>query len=280
MFLAPHIVRSAYAITIFCAIFFSSLSAATNIPIQEEQAMQEHFSHLAHKPGAVVFTPPVGWFLADPKALPNNVKIMVVGKGAPGYPPSINLSTEKFSGGLKQYLKIVKNINEKNGDEWKDLGTIRTEAGNASLSQVDIQSKWGTERLMHVILEKNGMIYILTAAAMKSEFPKYYKDFFSSLRSLRINPDSIELVKDNTRRTALEKTIHDLKQDWIVYYQKYKQTAQNIPADQLSERAFNSENFQKPYWESFKSLLVKNYADMGIEWQTQLLKKTQEDLFN
>lgn len=86
----------------------------------------------------------------------------------------------------------MKDINTNRGDDWKDLGTIRTEAGDASLSQVDTKSKWGIERLMHVILEKNGTIYILTAAALKNDFPKFYKEFFNSMRSLRFNAEVIE----------------------------------------------------------------------------------------
>ncbi len=171
------------------------LFAATNIPMAEEKVIQEHFAAIAQEPGAVMFTPPEGWLLADPKALPENVRVMVVGKGAKEYPPSMNLTIETFAGTLKQYLKIVKAINENKGDEWKDLGTIQTEAGEASLSQVDIKSNWGTERLMHVILLKNGTAYILTAAALKDEFPKFYKDFFNSMRSLRINKDDIGMAK-------------------------------------------------------------------------------------
>lgn len=255
-------------------LLFVPLNAATNIPLGEEKAIQEHFAELAQDPGTVTFTPPQGWFLADPKALPPTVKVMVVGKSSTDYPPSINLSTEKFSGTLKQYLKIIKNLNENRGDDWKDLGTIRTEAGDASLSQVDIKSKWGTERLMHVILEKNGTVYILTAAALKNEFPKYYKEFFNSMRSLRINKDALELVKDGSRRNALQKATNDLKQAWAAYYQKYKQTSNDVS----SESAFESEDFQKKYWNPYKTMLARDYGDMGPTWQKQMLDKAQGDL--
>ncbi len=174
---------------VFSLGLLSFSSAATNMSPAEEKALQTSFSTLAKEPGAVLFTPPTGWVVADPKSLLPNVKIMVVGKGARDYPPSMNLTIERFSGTLKQYLRIVKVINENRGDEWKDLGLIRTEAGDASLSQVDTKSKWGTERLMHVILIKDQTVYILTAAALKEEFPKFYKEFFNSLRSLRINKE-------------------------------------------------------------------------------------------
>ncbi len=79
----------------------------------------------------------------------------------------MNLSTQLFPGTLKDYLKNVKNINEAQGYFWKDLGSITTEAGPASLSQVDTKTEYGDVRQMHVILLKNGRIYILTASALK-----------------------------------------------------------------------------------------------------------------
>lgn len=138
--------------------------------------------------GTVMFDPPSGWLMADPDKLPENVLVMVVGKGEHEFPPSINLSTEEYSGTLKEYLKIVKEINDGQGADWKDLGTVRTQAGEASLSQVDIETEWGYVKMMHVILIRDEVTYILTAAALKEEFPKFYKDFFNSLRSLSFNP--------------------------------------------------------------------------------------------
>lgn len=136
---------------------------------------------------SILFTPPPGWKLADSNSLLPSVKTMVVGKGAHEYPPSINLGTEVYSGTLKQYLKRIKEINDSEGASWKDLGKLRTQAGEASLSQVDKKTEWGEVRMMHVILKKDGIIYILTAASLKNEFPKFYKDFFASMSSLRFS---------------------------------------------------------------------------------------------
>lgn len=133
----------------------------------------------------VLFTPPPQWTMVEPNALPKNVKAMVIGKGKGNFPPSINLGIEKYPGTLRQYLKIIKSLNESQGTPWKDLGSIRTAAGEASLSQVDTATEWGEIRMMHVILNKDGMIYMLTAAAKKDEFPQYYKLFFESMQSLR-----------------------------------------------------------------------------------------------
>jgi hypothetical protein len=155
----------------------------------------EDYQRVAQEPGAIVFSPPKGWHLADANALPPHVRVMVVGKGSHEFPPSINLSTEEFEGTLKDYLRIVKEINLSQGSEWKDLGTLRTAAGEASLSQADAFTEWGKIRMMHVILYRNGVIYILTAAALQEEFPRFYKTFFESLRSLRINQDPDEMAE-------------------------------------------------------------------------------------
>lgn len=143
----------------------------------------------------VLFTPPAGWRLADANSLPAHVRVMIVGAGPSSFPPSMNLSSEPFTGSLKQYLKTVKNLNSAQGYEWKDLGTIKTEAGNASLSQVDTKSQWGDVRLMHVIMIHHGHVYILTASALKDEFSIFYKDFFAAMRSLRVAQD----VKDSKK---------------------------------------------------------------------------------
>ena len=141
----------------------------------------------------VQFVPPAGWRFAEKQEELKSVQLIVVGKGSHEFPPSINLSTEKYTGTLKDYLKIVKSLNEKQGSQWKDLGSIQTEAGPASLSQIDMKTSWGEVREMHVILSKNQMIYILTAAALKEEFPKFYKDFFQAMRSLKINKTVVEI---------------------------------------------------------------------------------------
>jgi len=109
---------------------------------------------------------------------------MVVGKSNTEYPPSMNLGMEPFSGSLDEYLKIVKAINDSQNAEWKSLGTIHTKAGPGNLSQVDMTTSWGSVRLMHVILVKDGQAYILTAAARRDEFPRFYRQFFKSMRSL------------------------------------------------------------------------------------------------
>jgi len=176
-----------YVLSVATLISFTILKAEGTAPSNTESPLQDNYQKTAHQPGAILFTPPQGWKAVDPSILTSSVKAMVIGKGAHEFPPSINLGTEAFKGTLKQYLKRIKELNKSQGSEWKDLGTVRTEAGEASLSQVDRKTQWGDVRMMHIILSKDDTIYIMTAASLKEEFPKFYKDFFNSLRSLRFN---------------------------------------------------------------------------------------------
>lgn len=179
-------------LALFWICFFDSClatpqeSPSSKTPASPSQTLEKPSKS---QEGFILFTPPAGWRLADANSLPAHVRVMVVGAGASSFPPSMNLSSEPFTGSLKQYLKTVKNLNTAQGYEWKDLGTIKIKAGNASLSQVDTKSQWGDVRLMHVIMIHDGYVYILTASALKDEFSILYKDFFAAMRSLRVAHD-------------------------------------------------------------------------------------------
>lgn len=271
-------VSISFYLALIASTTFSN-AMATAAPVNQEQS-EQHIAPTTNEnaPGAVMFIPPQGWRYAETKDLPRSVQVMVVGKGAGNFPPSINLATEKYAGTLKQYLKIVKSINDAKGSEWKDLGTIRTEAGDASLSQVDQKNQWGVTRMMHVMLIKNGTVYILTAAALKDEFPVYYKDFFNSLRSLRINKNLYEMVSNAKKRTELLTAADNVKIAWKSAYAARKKSLGNTEPDVLAEEVFKSDDFQSKQWIPFKEMLSKDYSEMGDDWNKQLLNQLHEEL--
>ena len=191
-----------FSLTLLSRLFYIESAFAEEIKNSKEiVGIEENYFNNAREEGAIMFNPPEGWHIADPKALPPSVKLMVVGKGNSIFPPSINLGVEKYNGDLKSYLKMIKSINESQGSEWKDLGTIKTQAGIASLSQIDAKTEWGVVRMMHVILLQDGTntAYILTAAALKEEFSKHYKDFFKSMKSLRFNMSASDTIPDKDK---------------------------------------------------------------------------------
>lgn len=234
------------------------LSAPIGVAGEEKEMRSETYDPM-NEPGSVMFTPPQGWRYADPSQLGKAVQLMVVGEGASHFPPSINLATESYDGTLKDYLKIMKKINDVEGSVWKDLGTIKTHAGNASLSQVDIKNQWGEVREMHVVLKKKNTIYILTVAALKDEFSKYYKNFFESMRSLKINKEFDEMISSPSLREELLKKIAALKM-----------------ASQ--KESFDSPTFQNTEWSPFLNFLKDKYSFMGAKWIGYVEKRVESDL--
>lgn len=219
----------------------------------------------------LTFTPPAGWGLAPRETLTPAIKVMVVGKGQKEYPPSINLATENWSGTLKDYLKVVKDLNDAHSTDFKDLGKVKTEAGEAILTQEDITTKWGDVRQMHLFYLHDGVVYILTSASLKEEFPKYYKEFFSSMTSLRINKGVFDMIADQKRREMLS-----MASDNLVKAFREMMTSQKMPSNQV----FTSAEFQKNFWEPFKNMVMKEYGDMGDNWQNMLLGQMQTTMIN
>ena len=226
----------------------------------------------------VLFAPPQGWFSAPTDPHFPTVKFMVVGKAATTFPPSINLSTEPYPFTLKQYLKNIKNKNAAEGNEWKDLGSIKTEAGTASLSQVDTLTQWGKIRRMHVILLKNGRIYILTAAALVDEFSVYYKDFFDSMRSLKIINDPYEVISNPEDKKELQKTAGELQKQWAILLKQKKIENPALNDREVKQNLFIDQQFQDSLWKPFKQKIEKQYSMLGPEWLNLYLQIIEENL--
>ncbi len=265
-------------------LFFSLLSAKEPTPANATSPTKKN-SEEKSKPqekeeGIVYFTPPSGWRMADPNVLPSHVRVMVVGSGPSAFPPSLNLSWEPYKGTLKDYLKIIKNMNSAQGYEWKDLGSIRTEAGNGSLSQVDTKSQWGEVRLMHVILVKNGNVYILTASALKNDFSIFYKDFFAAMRSLKIVNDLYEFLPDTQQRTQLKNATAKLQTQWKNLVAEKQKEDPSIALNDIQESVFANQNFQNTIWKPFLEMLDQKYGQLGAEWLALFKQKMENDLFN
>lgn len=261
------------------SLYATSLPPSQLSP-QEERQIQEDFRHAAREPGSLLFAPPEGWRLADPKSLPPNIEFMVVGKGRHEMPPSINLSLESFDGSLKDYLKIVKSINEAQKTDWKDLGTIRTEAGDGSLSQVDMPSEWGELRLMHVILVNDGHAYIVTAAALKDEFPHFYKEFFKAFRSLRFAPKQVAQDSSHlpaVRKAALEQAKNNLKRNWKAMFQKELQNNPHLPPQEVAQNVLTTNAFQQ-HWKNFETTIQKKFAEMDEAWKQGIIEQMRQEL--
>lgn len=256
---------------VFCLMAFSLKITAQNIDRKEQ--IKEPLSQ-REAPGIAVFTPPKGWRTAEQNALSPHIKVLVVGpKLQNEMPPTMNLMIEPYDGTLKTYLKSVKKINDSHGDAWKDLGTLKTKAGDASLSQVEIRSKWGGEKLMHAIIVKKGYAYVLTASASKSEFGRFYQQFYTSLRSLQIFDNPLDIITEPNKRKQLEAAYERIQN-------AFNQSLATLDATTHTskELLFQSTEFQNNYWQPFKASLERDYAGMGTDWQETVLNNLKEKL--
>jgi len=138
------------------------------------------------------FIPPKNWQAIAEKKLPQNVTQMAKGYGKKELPPSINLSIEKTSLNIEQYTKAIKAVHLSNRlNSWVKLGNIDTAAGEAVLTQIRSKCEWGAIRMLQCFMVKNGHAYVITTTALEEEFPKFYREFFSSIQSLQFTSSGI-----------------------------------------------------------------------------------------
>lgn len=140
---------------------------------------------------SLMIVPPKGWMQTS--SPPEGVQHFFVPKDHKQLLPAISVAQEPFAGTLNDYLEIIKELNRTYGSEWKDLGMTNTAAGRANLSQTDLETEKGKVQLLHLILLREGTIYVLTAMALKEEFPRFYKEFFEALRSIHMMNEETRL---------------------------------------------------------------------------------------
>jgi hypothetical protein len=242
-----------------------------------------HFHFLsAEEPASetLTFSPPAGWGLAPRELLTENIKVMVMGKGDHEYPPSINLTLEPWNGTLLEYLKVIRDLNDSQSSNFKELGQVKTEAGEAFLTQEDMRTKWGEVRQMHLLHLHKGTVYILTAASMKEEFPKFYKDFYSSMTSLRIIKNVFDTVPDEKKRQSLKQATTEMGRAFQLLVGQQKKANPNLAPGPLLQQVFSGADFQTKFWEPFKTRLSIEYTEMGPEWQNLVLGQVQTSLVN
>ena len=140
------------------------------------------------------FIPPKGWEAVEQDALSRQVKIAFIKKEVKeGFCPSLNLVEEQISGNLNDYLNSVKAIHEQNRtNRWRKLGKVQTASGEADLTEIDTTTPFGPVRLLQLFLLKEQCVYIITAAALKKDIPRFYADFQKSFHSLTLEPKAFE----------------------------------------------------------------------------------------
>lgn len=140
-----------------------------------------------------IANPPKGWeCIHDPSQLPHKVKVIYIGKGIANHPftPSINVSCEKTSLPINEYVTVAKAYHEGQYDtRCTLLGKVKTAAGTAELLQIDRSSQWGAMRFIQAMLIRDGEAYVVTATCLKNDFSTLSSQLFKAIQSLTI-PES------------------------------------------------------------------------------------------
>lgn len=167
------------------------------------------------------FLPPQGWEIAQLKTPSPHVKIGFIGKGSTDFRPSLNLAFEEVDVSLKDYIKAVKELQLSDPtNKWRDLGKFPTKAGIGRLTEMSNTSPWGEIKIYQAIFVEKGMAYILTAAVLKEDFPKFQAELMKAFRSLSVTDDLCSAIPDAQERGLFQSfyatlgTNEDKEEEW------------------------------------------------------------------
>lgn len=213
--------------------------------------------------------PPSGWEIASTTSS-SNVRVAFVKKTKGSFRPSLNLTTEQVNISPEKYLKAVQKLHEADHQtQWRYLGQIHTPHGTGELTELDVSAEWGDVRMLQLILFRNHIAYIVTAASLKKDFPDHYKDFYSVFQNIQFTNNLVDALTHPEQREQLQKAQASLTEAW-------KAALASSPQEPL--RLFQSSKFQKKHWAPFHKIIEKKYGDMGAHWQFLIIKTTQEQL--
>lgn len=198
------------------------------------------------------FFPPSGWEIAQLKTPSPHVKIGFIGKGSTDFRPSINLAFEEVDVSLKDYIKAVKELQLADPTtKWRDLGKFPTQAGTGRLTEMSNTSPWGEIKIYQAIVVENNQAYILTAAVLKEDFPKFQAELMKSFRSLALTDDIWTPIPDANQRGQFQSfftslgSYEDKEEEW--------------------------ENLQKQ---------VESISQLGPYWQFLALQEGRSKIYN
>lgn len=269
--------KFSYARTYLFILFFIAQLATWTSPLEAKASKPKNA--VEDESLSCYFLPPKGWEYIDPKVLPPLVKVMIRGKGVGELPPSINLAVEKTDSTIEEYLNAIKTMNQLDRcTRWSRLGTMPSQAGELYLTQLDTQSKWGEVRMIQAITIQDGVVYVLTATALRTEFSKYCSDFFKAIQSFAINKNASEMIVDPQKQQLLKTGLKQLQESWKAIYLKTSPSNEPPSPRNIPQSIFESNEF-KTKWVAFEQMVDKNFAEMGDSWKAYLYKQVKEELF-
>ncbi len=151
------------------------------------------------------FIPPTGWEIAQLKNPSPHVKIGFISKGTGEFRPSINLAEEEVDVPLKEYVKAVKELQLADPTtKWRDLGKFQMQGGTGRLTEMTSVSPWGEIKILQALFVAEDKAYILTAAVLKEDLPKFQNELLKSFRSLIIAEELWAPITDTLKQAEFQ----------------------------------------------------------------------------
>jgi len=219
-------------------------------------------------PFFLTFTPPDGWFIADPSKVEENVQVGFVASKRKVFSPSITLSTEFIGDGvtLSTYVKAVKDLYLVNRTgHCCELGKINTSLGKTSLLKIDMQNQWGKICVVQAISLYVNYAIVQTAVCLREDWLKMQGTFLKTFESVAIYPSFLHSVN----HPHLQHKIEMVHESW----KKYISTANGD-----LKTLFTAPSFQDGQWKPLAQFIEKEFAGQGLCWQFLTLKYIQESL--
>ena len=212
------------------------------------------FSLLSAEPFCY-FVPPKGWKMIEPSQLSSTTLIAFVAPSHEPFRASINLGSEKTNVSLQDYIEAVKKrFSSKREHEWKSLGYIKTQAGNAHLSSVETKHGFGQTTSLQAILSIDNTIYVMTALSLKEDFSSYYPVFLKTFESFSHCSDLLDSVLPSQRELLSQKI--ESVAEAVKKLSEQKKKTSSIP-----------KTFQKKQFQSFEKYLEKSFKEKGLAWK-------------
>lgn len=150
------------------------------------------------------FIPPKDWALTNPKAYTKYIKVAFTKNDKSICRPSINLSIQETDLSLDEYTQEAKKAHEiDNGVTYKILGNMFLKDGKATLSEVVKTIHSIDYKILQMILVKDKVAYILTAACKKEDVINYYPIFIDSFKSFELLDDLFSKVAIKSKKNLL-----------------------------------------------------------------------------
>ncbi len=87
-------------------------------------------------------------------------------------------------------------------NRFRRLGTLKTKAGTAHLTSLDMETTLGKVRVLQSIFLQEGMAYILTGAVLQEDFGLYQKDLIESFRSFSLKSHLSDYVQNDVQKKS------------------------------------------------------------------------------